>query len=280
MKDTTGFGLMAIAKTETTIVDANGAKLHVLLDGPQGAPWVALIHALGTNSSLFDGQVAALAQDFRILRYDMRGHGKSSAPPGPYSMDVLTSDLVSLFARFQIPRAQVVGTSLGALTALAAAQRSPSQIRSIVFCNARLDQPPDFIKMIDDRNEIVRQQGMNAIANEMAVRWLTATTVTTKSDVALRVAEMVRTTSAQGYVACADAIKGHRLAERLGMMKMPTLFIGGDQDPGLPKEIMHRMITLVPGSEFSVMAGASHLSNLDQPHSFNAVLGAFLRKHR
>jgi 3-oxoadipate enol-lactonase len=270
---------MAIAKTET-IVDANGAKLHVLLDGQQGAPWVVLIHALGTNSSLFDGQIAALAQDFRILRYDMRGHGKSSSPPGPYSIDLLTSDLVSLFARFQIPRAQVVGVSLGALTALAAAQRSPSQIRSIVFCNARLDLTPDFIKMIDDRNHIVRQHGMDAIANEMAARWLTAPTIRTKTDVALRVAEMVRTTSAQGYIACAEAIKGHRLADRIGTVKMPTLFIGGDQDPGLPKELMHRMITLVPGSEFSVMIGASHLSNVDQPTSFNAVLGAFLRKHR
>ena len=267
-----------INKTESRIIDSNGAKIHTLVDGRDGAPWVAFIHSLGTNASLYDGQIPALAEHFRILRYDMRGHGRSSAPPGPYSMDTLVGDLLGLFAPLRIARAHLVGISLGALTAIAAAQRNAPQIASIAFCDSRADMPADFIKAIDDRNAIVRQQGMGAIAAAMAERWLTVATIVNKQGVAEKVSQMVQSASVEGFVACTAAIKGNRILERLSAVRVPSLFIAGDQDPGLPTEVMHRMQVQVPGSEFSVLVGASHLSNLDQPHSFNNVLLTFLNK--
>jgi len=269
----------AAGATEKKTVDSNGTKLHVQIDGPEGAPWVVLIHSLGANAALFDGQAAALAQQYRVLRYDMRGHGKSAAPRGPYSMNVLTDDLFGLFSRFKIARTHVVGVSLGALTALAAAQRNAPQIASIVFCSARVDLSPKFVKMIDDRNRVVRDQGMNSIAKLMAMRWLAPATFSGRPDVARKVEEMVRTTPVEGFVACAEAIKTHRVTERLTAVKVPSLFIAGDQDPSLSTEAMHRVQVTVPHSSFSVLIGASHLANLDQPHSFNVVLGNFLRKH-
>ena len=159
---------MTTAKTAGStgkkILDVNGTRIHVQLDGPEGAPWVALIHSLGANLTLFEGQIPVLAQQYRVLRYDMRGHGKSATPRGPYSMNILTDDLLGLFSQLRIARAHVVGISLGALTALAAAQRNAPQIAGIVFCSARTDLSAEFVKMLDDRNRIVRDQGMNSIA--------------------------------------------------------------------------------------------------------------------
>jgi 3-oxoadipate enol-lactonase len=260
-------------------LDVNGTKLHVMTDGAEAAPCVVLIHSLGTNANLYDGQVPALAKDFRVLRYDMRGHGRSSAPPGPYSMDTLVDDLLGLLARFKIARAHLVGISLGALTAIAAAQRGTAQIASFAFCDSRADMSADFVKAIDDRNRLVREQGMEAIAKPVVTRWLTPTTMAQKPDVAEKVSQMVRTTPVEGFIACTEAIKGNKILERLSAVKVPSLFLAGDQDPGLPTEVMHRMQIQVPRSEFSVLVGASHLSNLDQQHSFNHVLLAFLKKH-
>ncbi len=267
-----------INKTEAKIIDSNGTKIHILVEGREGAPWVVLIHSLGTNAALYDGQIPVLAEHFRVLRYDMRGHGRSSAPPGPYSMDTLIDDLFGLFSRLRIARAHLVGISLGALTAIAAAQRNTPQVASIAFCDSRADMSPDFVKAIDDRNRIIREQGMDAIANAMAVRWLTPATITRKPDLAAKVSEMVRSTPVEGFVACTEAIKSNRILERLAAVRVPSLFVAGDQDPGLPTEVMHRMQVQIPGSEFSVLVGASHLSNLDQPYSFNNVLMTFLNK--
>jgi 3-oxoadipate enol-lactonase len=258
-------------------VDCNGATLQVCIEGREGAPWLVLIHSLGTDMRLWDGQISALGKEYRILRYDIRGHGKSSAPKGPYTMDQLADDLLGLLAHFGVARAHVVGISLGALTALAVAELNPPQIASIAVCDSRADMPAEFAQAIDERNRLIRKEGMAAIAQPMVERWITRATIAARPEIAEKIRQMVRTASVEGFASCAEAIKANRLLDRLAQIKVPSIFVAADQDAGLPVEVMRQMQQQVPGSRFEIIAGGGHLSNLDQPDAFNSVVLQFLR---
>jgi 3-oxoadipate enol-lactonase len=259
-------------------VSVNGTVLRARVEGKPGAPWVVLVHSLGTGLDLWDPQMAAFGDKYRVLRYDMRGHGGSAAPPGPYTMGNLADDLIGLLNHFAIARAHVVGISLGALTALEVAIRQPPEILSIAVCDSRADMPADFAKAIDDRNRLIREKGMAAIADAMAERWLTQATIKNRPVIAEKVKKMVLATSVEGFVGCSEAIKTAGLMERIGAIRLPALFVAADQDAGLPIEVMRAMQAKVPGSGFAVIPAASHLSNLEQPEIFNAILLQHLKR--
>jgi 3-oxoadipate enol-lactonase len=258
-------------------VNVNGATLHACIEGREGAPWLVLVHSLGTDLRLWDGQTSVFGKEYRVLRYDVRGHGRSSAPKGPYTMDQLGDDLFGLLEHFAVPRAHVVGISLGALTALAVAERNAPQIASIAVCDSRADMPAEFAQAIDERNRLIRKEGMAAIAQPMVERWITPATFAARPEVAEKVRQMVRATSVEGFASCAEAIKANRLLEQLSQIKVPSIFVAADRDAGLPVEVMHWMQQRVPGSRFKVIAGGGHLSNLDQPDAYNDVVLQFLR---
>lgn len=258
-------------------VNVNGATLHACIEGREGAPWLVLVHSLGTDSQLWDGQTSVFGKEYRVLRYDIRGHGHSSAPKGPYTMDQLGDDLFGLLAHFAIPRTHVVGISLGALTALAVAERNAPQIASIAVCDSRADMPVEFAQAIDERNRLIRKEGMAAIAQAMVERWITPATIAARPEVAEKVRQMVKKASVEGFASCTEAIKSNRLLERLSQIKVPSIFVAADQDAGLPIEVMQRMQQNVPGSRLAVIAGGGHLSNLDQPDAFNRLVLEFLR---
>lgn len=259
-------------------VKVNGTILRARVEGKPGAPWVALIHSLGTNLDLWDAQAAALGGEYRVLRYDMRGHGKSETPPGPYTMDGLVDDLLGLLRHYGIKRAHVVGISLGALTALQVAIRKAPEIASIAICDSRADRPPEFTKAINDRNLLIREKGMTAIDAASAERWLTPAAIAGKPAIVRKVRDMVLAASVEGFVGCTEAIKGSTLTENIDKIRLPALFVAADQDLGLPIEVIRGMQMKVPGSGFAVIPAASHLSNLEQPEVFNAIILQFLKR--
>lgn len=253
-----------------------GTQLHVRLEGTEGAPVVALLNSLATDLSVWDHQIAALTPHYRVLRYDVRGHGRSDAPPGPYTMDLLTDDLFALLAHFKAGRAHVVGVSLGGLIAMAAALRRPAELTSIAVCDSRADMPPEFARGIDDRNRLVREQGTQAIADAMVQRWFTAATLEAKPDYLELIRRMIRSTSVEGFTGCAEAIKLSGLRPRIAQIRVPAMFVVGDQDAALPVELMRAMQAEVPGARFAEIRGASHLANYEQPARFNEALLGFL----
>lgn len=258
-------------------VEVNGGSLHVRVEGTVGKPWVVLIHSLGTDHRLWDPQIAMFAPTHRILRYDMRGHGLSAATPGPYDIALLTDDLLALIAHFQIARTAVVGISLGALTALSVALRPAPAVAAIAACDSRTDMSSDNARAIDERNRLVRAGGMQAVANALTERWLTPATIRRRPDIADGIRATVLRTPVEGFAACAEAVKSAGLEARLGEVARPALFVASDKDGGLPVEVMRGMQLRVPGSSFAVVPAASHLSNLEQPEIFNAILRQFLR---
>ncbi len=164
---------MAVTGKVADDATVNGVKLHFRLEGPAGAPVVALINSLGTDLTLWDTQIGALTQRYRVLRHDTRGHGRSAAPPGPYTMEMLADDVLALLSHVGAGRFHVVGISLGGAEALAVGLRRPLGLASIAICNSRLDVPPEGAKAIDERVRLVREQGMKPLAEAMIQRWFT-----------------------------------------------------------------------------------------------------------
>ena len=254
----------------------NGVRLHYRLDGPTGAPVVALVNSLATDLTLWDAQVPVLAARYRVLRYDARGHGRSAAPAGPYSIDMLVDDLLGLLAVVRAERVIVVGVSLGGLTALATALRRPPDVVGIVACDCRADMPMEFAEGIDVRNRLVREQGMQAIVTAMVERWFTPATLAAKPGYLDAIRRMIFDTSVEGFTGCAEAIKNSGLRPRVGAIRLPSLFVVGTQDAALPVAMMQAMQSEVPGSRFAAIADAGHLPNVERPETFNAALLEFL----
>jgi 3-oxoadipate enol-lactonase len=256
----------------------NGVQLHYRLDGPQGAPVVALVNSLGTDLTMWEPQVAALTHRHRVLRHDTRGHGKSAAPPGPYTIDMLADDVFGLVSHAGATRFYVVGISLGGLEALALGLRRPPGLAGIAICDSRIDVPSESAKAMDDRIKLAHQRGMAPIADAMIERWFTPSTLAAKPPYLETVRKMLRATSVEGFVGCIEAIKHSGLSDRVAALHVPTLFLAGDQDAALPVDLMRQVQSQVPGAHGAVIPGAGHLSNLEQPAAFTEALLAFLEQ--
>lgn len=259
-------------------VRVNGTTLHARVEGRAHGPFVALVNSLATDHTMWEPQVPVLADDYRVLRYDARGHGKSAAPAGPYTMDMLVDDLFGLLGHFGAQRAHIVGVSLGGLTAMAAALRHSPLVAAIVPCDCRADVPPEFVKGIDDRNVLVRAQGTQAIADMMVERWFTPPTLAAKPAYLEKIRAMIRATSVEGFTGCAEAIKLSGLRARAHEIRSPSLFVVGAQDAALPVDMMRAMQGDVPGSELAVIPEAGHIANIENPDAFNAAVLGFLKR--
>jgi 3-oxoadipate enol-lactonase len=254
-------------------VRSGAAELFVRCDGEQG-PWVVLLNSLAADLSMWEPQVPALAARYRVLRFDTRGHGRSSAPPPPYSIDDLAGDLFAVMKECGAGPAHVVGLSLGGVVAAAAVLREPRSFASLAICDSRVAMPAEFRQGIDDRNRLVREKGMEAVTDLFIERWFTrgASAATTES-----VQRMIRGTSVAGFTGCSEALKGAAVLERLAEIRLPALFLVGSEDAAVPGPVMIDQQRRVAGSRYVEIAAAGHMSNLEQPAAFNAALLAFLQ---
>jgi len=257
-------------------VRVNGVRLHARVQGQADGPVVAFVNSLATDHRIWDQQIPALDTKYRVIRYDARGHGRSEAPAGPYAIDMLVDDLFALLDHFGCARAHVVGVSLGGLTAMAAALRHSPTVAGIVPCACRADMPPEFAAGIDSRNALVREKGLDAIAETMVERWFPASIRAAGPAYVETIRQMIRATSVAGFIGSAEAVKTSGIRPRVHAIAVPALFVIGDQDAAFPVELMRAMQEEVRGSELAVIEGAGHLVNVDQPVAFNAALTAFL----
>jgi 3-oxoadipate enol-lactonase len=261
---------------ERRIACDDGPELFARIDGEEGRPWVVLLNSLATDQTMWEPQVPALAERYRVLRYDMRGHGRSTAPPPPYSLDDLVDDLVAVLAACDAREAHAVGLSLGGVVAAQAALRRPEALSSVTICDSRVDMPAEFHRAIDDRNRLVRETGMEAVVEFFVARWFTAATLATATETIDGVRRMIRATSVAGFTGCAEALKGAHVLDRLAEITLPALFLVGTEDAAVPGPVMIDQQQRVLGSRYVEISGAGHLSNLERPAEFNAALLGFL----
>ena len=207
------------------LIAANGTDLFHDLAGPEGAPVVAFSNSLGTTLEMWDAQARALADRYRVLRYDTRGHGRSPVVDRPTTLDDLADDLAGLLDALGIGQAHVVGLSLGGMTAQALAARRPDRVRGLVLMATTAYMPANWT----ERAALVRAEGMGAIVEAVMPRWFTPGFV--GSPPALATRERFLRIDPRGYAACCDAIGAMDLRPILPTIAAPTLVIAGADDP-------------------------------------------------
>jgi 3-oxoadipate enol-lactonase len=256
-------------------VTANGISINYRVDGPEGAPWLVFSNSLATSLAMWDEQTAALKDEFRVLRYDQRGHGGTDAPPGRYAFDTLLADALALMDALAIAKAHFAGLSMGGATALGLAERHPGRFERIIVADSPCQSTPQSSQQWEERIAVAQKQGMESLVEPTIARWFPAETVAQNPLHLDKVRAMIRATPVNGFIGCAAALAAHDYASAVTLVKCPTLFIVGEKDGATPAA-MAKLHERLPGSQSVTLAGAGHISNMDRPAEFSRALRDFL----
>lgn len=258
-------------------IEIGGTVFNFRIDGANGdAPWLTFSNSHAADLHLWDAQADFLGGDFRILRHDTRGHGATQASPGAWDMAGLAADVVALWDALGIGASHVIGLSLGGTTGLELAARYPDRVVSLVACDCRHIATPEFSAAWVPRIAVARAEGMDALVAPTVERWFTPAYREAAPPELDRVRDMIRNTSVDGYVGCAEALMAIDSVNRLGNIRCPVLAIGGAFDPPAPPALMADMAARISGARHEVIANAAHISHLEQPVAFNNAIGSFL----
>jgi 3-oxoadipate enol-lactonase len=244
--------------------------VHYVIDGDPSAPTLVLLDSLGSSLEMWEPQVASLAPRFRVVRFDLRGHGRSPVPPGPYDIADLGADLLALLDRLGVERAHLCGLSIGGMVALWAAEHAPERVdRLVMVCvSARLEPSEAWIA----RAATVRAEGMDAVADAVVGRWFTPAHAARNPDLVVRMRAMIAGQPAEGYASCCEAIAAMDLRPGLSAVRAPTLLIAAEDDPAIPPEHSERIAAAVPGARVVVVPDAAHMPNVEQPERVTAAI--------
>lgn len=251
-------------------------ELNYQLDGPEDAPVLVLSNSLGTDLHMWDLQIPALAEHFRVLRFDTRGHGRSLVTPGPYSIEQLGQDVLALLDALHIERAHFCGLSMGGLIGQWLGINAGERLCKLVVCNtaAKIGDPSVW----NPRIETVLRDGpaaMVALRDASIARWFTPDFAEANPQQAKQITDMLAATSPQGYAANCAAVRDADFREQLSSIKVPTLVICGTEDAVTPPAGGHFIQAHVQGAEYAEFY-AAHLSNVQAGAAFSDRLLAFL----
>ncbi len=259
-------------------ITANGITVQYDVEGPVNAPVVTLSHSLAANLHLWDAQAAALRDRYHVLRYDVRGHGGSSVPPGPYTLEQMADDLHGLLQALGIAETHLVGISMGGLIGMTMALRFPRAIRSLVLADTTACYGPERKAMWDDRIRLAESKGMQPLLDRTIEAWFTAAFRAEQPKVIAHVRAMLARTNPVGYVGAIQAIGYGDLRESIRAVSCPTLILVGDEDRGTDITMARTMHQRIAGSELSVIPGAAHCSCVEAAGEFNRDLLGFLQR--
>src|SRR4051794_1904894 len=219
---------------------------------------------------MWEGQLPELAEHFRVLRYDQRGHGDSPAPPGPYTVAELAGDALALLDRLGLERVSWCGTSLGAMTGMRLAIDEPERIDLLALCctSPRLGPP----EMWAERAATVRAEGMEAIVDAQLDRWFTPGFRASGAEAVERTGRGLLAASADGYASCCEAIAEFDVRAELGSIRARTLVIAGGDDQATPPDHGRLIADSVDGARFELVEGARHLAGVERPGPVNEAL--------
>jgi len=256
-----------------TTISLNGARFHVRCDGERSRPTVVLSNSLGTDLSMWDAQAAVLATRFHVVRYDTRGHGASSATPGPYTIELLGRDVLALLDHLDIERAHFVGLSMGGVIGQWLGAHAPDRLDRLVLANtaSKIGTPEGW----QARAAAVRAEGMNEIAAGSPGRWFTPEFVARQPVVVGSMQKTLRTLVPEGYAACCEALAAADLTQDARSVAAPTLVIAGSADPVTTVADAQLLAAAIAGAAV-VTLPASHLSNIEAPDRFSDAVLPFL----
>jgi 3-oxoadipate enol-lactonase len=249
----------------------NAVELHVEQSGPPGAPAVLLGSSLGTTLEMWSPVLPGLADRWRIVRFDHRGHGRSPIPEGPYDMADLGGDVLALLDRLGVSRASYVGVSLGGMVGLWLAAHAPARIdRLVCVCSSAYLPPAENWAA---RAASVREAGsVAAIADAVLARWFTPSYAQRHPEVIAWMGAMLRETPPEGYAACCGAIERMDLRDDLAQITAPTLAIGAAEDPSIPPEHSQAIAAGVPGARLEIVPHGAHLAAIERAQEVTALI--------
>jgi 3-oxoadipate enol-lactonase len=249
-------------------------ELRYELGGREGAPAVIFTGSLGTDLTMWQPQSDRLGERFRTLRYDLRGHGGSEVPPGPYSMPDLGSDLLSLLDRLEIERASLCGLSIGGMISMWVAAHAPERVERLVLCctSAQLGPPESW----RERAATVRAEGVAAVADAVLGRWFTPEFAAAQPELIERMRQILVSSPREGYAGCCQAIEAMDLRGDLPSIRAPTLVVAAEQDPSTPPEHGRLIAELIPGARLEIVSPAAHLATIERPDLTTAMILRFL----
>lgn len=257
----------------------NGTEIHYRVDGEQNgnAPWIVLSNSLGSDISMWTPQVAAFSKQFRVLRYDTRGHGHSAVPQGPYTIEQLAGDVLGLLDTLKIERANFCGVSMGGLTGVALAARHANRFNRVVLCNtaARIGSPEVWVP----RAARARTEGMLALSEAVLPRWFTAGFFEREPLVLAQIRDVFVHTDNEGYASNCDAIDATDLRPEAPGIKIPALVISGTHDLAATPAQGQELAAAIPGARY-VELDASHISNIEQADVFTKTVLDFLTEQQ
>jgi 3-oxoadipate enol-lactonase len=253
-------------------VDLGELKTHYALSG-DGEAVLVLSNSLGTDLSMWDPQLSQLEKKFRVLRYDTRGHGKSSVTPGDYSIEQIGRDVLGLLDSLRIERAHFCGLSMGGMIGIWLGIHAPSRLHRLVLCNtaARIGSK----EMWNARIATVHKDGMKPVAAAVIERWFTPGFRANSPDKVATARRMLENTSQEGYAACCAAIRDMDQREAVSQISIPTLVIYGASDAVIPLPDAHFLTQQIRGAR-EVELAAAHLSNVEQAEEFTPAVCNFL----
>ena len=258
-------------------IRANGIEMNYELSGREGAPVVALSHSLACNLAMWIPQMEALEPDFRVLRYDIRGHGQSQATPGPYTLELLGEDVIGLLDTLGIDKVHWVGLSLGGMIGQCIALNYGHRLRSLALCDTSAIIPEGSQPVWRERIDTVRTKGVQSLLEQTLERWFTPSFLSQNPPMLEVIRKEFIATPAEGYIGCIEAISRLNYLERLREIKIPTLILVGEDDSGTPVGAAKAMHERIATSRLVILPGARHLSNVEQSMAFNAALVGFLK---
>jgi 3-oxoadipate enol-lactonase len=255
-------------------VETKDLRMHYELDGPPDAPALVLSNSLGTNLSLWDPQLPIFAKSFRVLRYDSRGHGQTSATQGDYSVEMLGRDVIQLLDALNFQRVNFSGLSIGGMTGMWLAVNAPQRLERLVLSNTA----PKIGKLDvwTERIRAVREGGTKAVAQQVVDRWFTPEFHDKHPDQITKTRQMIETTSTDGYVGSCAAVRDFDFWEQVGAIRGLTLVIAGTHDQSVSPSEAQKLAKHIPGARY-IELPAAHISNIEAASRFTDEVSAFLR---
>ena len=257
-----------------SFLELKDSLIYYELSGSEQLPVLMFSNSLGTNISMWDPQMPFLARNFRILRYDTRGHGQSSVNPGPYAMDDLACDVLTLLDQLGIDRVHFCGLSMGGMIGMLLGMQSAHRLRKLVLCNTapKIGSAEQWNARIDT----VRKQSMRGVVDGVLDRWFTPRFRAASPSAIEFTKQMLLTTPAEGYIGCCAAIRDTDLRDAISRIHVPTLIISGTHDPVTPPPDGHFMEQHIPGAQYKELP-AAHLSNIEAAEAFTMEVSNFLQ---
>lgn len=257
------------------IIDLGHIKLRYELSGPKDAPILCLVHCFGSNHKYWDFHLDAFA-NFRILRFDVRGHGESSPLPGPCTLEDLAADVIALLDKLNIETVHLGGVSMGGMISQTVILNYPERIKSLMLINTTCEVGQDQKALWQKRSKLVLNEGVGSVADAMLERWFTVNAKVVGLPGYKYIADAFNDFQSKTFCEIGAAMCDVNTTKRLHKIDVPTLVVATPDDPGAPTEISKTIANEISKAELFWLQPARHLSSLENPNEFNERVRVFL----